>query len=145
MQNAEYRIPNVECGMLQAANMVTWQSQSQGRTEPNRSGFCLATILPWNATGIVVNMPTNVDFIRSKCLCMHRMHMQCVFVRVCVCMSVSEWLNEHAVRLAVVCVDGISENARATAVWHRQIQLQMHIYCMCIDMLHCLSRLCIRN
>lgn len=47
---------------------------------------------------------------------------------VCVCMSVSEWLNEHAVRLAVVCVDGISENARATAVWHRQIQLQMHIH-----------------
>lgn len=137
MLNIEYPMWNAACCKQQ-----TWSyGKAKARAEPNRSGFCLATVLPWNATGIVVNMPTNVDFIRNKCLCMHRMHMQCVYV----CVWVSEWLNEHVVRLVVVCVDEISENRRATAVWHSAIQLQMRMYCMCIDMLHCISRMCIRN
>lgn len=44
-------------------------------------------------------------------------------MHVCVCEWVCEWLNEHDVRSVVVCVDGISANARtseacrATAVW----------------------------
>lgn len=51
MQNAEYRIPNVECGMLQAANMVIWQIQSQGQTEPKRIlfGNYFALKCHWNS------------------------------------------------------------------------------------------------
>lgn len=76
MLNIEYPMWNAACCKQQ-----TWSyGKAKARAEPNRSGFCLATVLPWNATGIVVNMPTNVDFITNKCLCMHRMHMQCVYV-----------------------------------------------------------------